>query len=114
MSAYMKLLDEAVAALEQEAKALRASGRRDEADLVRIRINIHRIAGTIYQVCLRSSQGEALREAFLKKLDALPENWRAARELALAHDDQCRVVIEDIKLDTLAGLRARYLETEGL
>ena len=112
MSAFLSWLDDACAALEQEAKALKDAGRADEANLVRIRINIHQIAGTIYKVCQRTAPGAAFREAYLAKLDALPANWISARELAAQHDDQCRVVIEDIKLDTLRMLRIRYLETE--
>lgn len=112
MSAFLTWLDDACAALEQEADALKASGRGDEANLVRIRINIHQIAGTIYRVCQRTAPGAAFRGAYLAKLDALPESWIAARALAAQHDDQCRVVIEDVKLDTLRMLRIRYLETE--
>lgn len=112
MSAFLIWLDHACAKLEQEAKALRDSGRKDEADLVRIRINIHQIARTLYTVCQRTAPGAAFRAAYLSKLDALPANWESARDLAAQHGDQCRVVIEDIKLDTLKMLRIRYLETE--
>lgn len=112
MSPFLLWLNQACAALEQESKALKASGRGDEADLVRIRINIHQIARTLYTVCQRISPGEGFRAAYLAKLDALPPSWEASRALAAQHDDQCRVVIEDVKLDTLKMLRIRYLETE--
>ncbi|MBP3656228.1 MAG: hypothetical protein J6K32_05965 [Clostridia bacterium] len=112
MSAFLSWLDGAVAALEAQARELRASGCKDESDLVRIRINIHQIARTLYLVCRRSGYGSDFRAAYLAKLDALIPPWTAARSLAVEHDDPCRVIIEDIKLDTLRMLRIRYLETE--
>lgn len=112
MSAFLIWLDKAAASLEQEAAALKAAGCADEANLVRIRINIHQIARTLYQVCQRTAPGAAFRAAYLAKLDALIPSWIAARDLAAQHDDQCRVVIEETKLETLRMLRIRYLETE--
>ena len=33
------------------------------------------------------------------KLEALPENWRAARDLAQAHGDMARAAVEEWKLE---------------
>ena len=110
MSAYLKELEAAAAQLAGEATALRASGREDEATLARIRINIHDICRTLYTVCARSAQGEALRALYLQKLDHLEKEWSAARARAQEHDDGCRAAIEDIKLETLAANRQAYLE----
>ena len=110
MSAYLKALEAAAAQLAGEAAALRASGREDEATLARIRINIHDICRTLYQVCARGAQGEALRALYLQKLDHLEQEWSAAKARAQEHDDGCRAAIEDIKLETLAANRQAYLE----
>ena len=49
----------------------------------------------------------------LSQLERVSQPWKQAREQALAHDDECRAIIETLKLDTLDQLRRLYLETEG-
>ena len=110
MSTYIEGLEAAAAQLAGEAAALRAEGRGDEATLARIRINIHDICRTLYQVCARSAQGEAFRTMYVQKLDHLEQEWSAARARAQEHDDGCRAAIEDIKLETLAANRRAFLE----
>ena len=110
MSDYIKGLEAAAAQLAQEAVSLKASGRGDEANLARIRINIHDICRTLFTVCSRTAQGEAFRTLYLQKLDHLEQEWSAARERALAHDDGCRAAIESIKLETLAENRRAFVK----
>ena len=110
MSTYIEGLEAAAAQLAGEAAALRAEGRGDEATLARIRINIHDICRTLYQVCARNAQGEAFRTMYLQKLDHLEQEWSAAKARAQEHDDGCRAAIEEIKLETLAANRQAFLE----
>ena len=110
MSTYLEELEAAAAQLAGEATSLRASGREDEATLARIRIYIHDICRTLYQVCARSAQGEDFRTMYLQKLDRLEQEWSAAKARAQEHDDGCRAAIEEIKLETLAANRRAFLE----
>lgn len=112
MSAYLRYLSEEAARLSREAARLRAEGREDEASFARIRVNIHGICRTLYEVCGRTAPGEGLRAAYLQKIDRLAGEWNAARARALEHDDRCKAAIEDIKLETLAKARVAYLEGE--
>ena len=110
MSTYLEELEAAAAKLAGEAASLKASGRDDEATLARIRINIHDICCTLYQVCARNAQGEAFRTMYLQKLDHLEQEWSAAKAHAQEHDDGCRAAIEEIKLETLAANRRAFME----
>ena len=42
---------------------------------------------------------QELEAAYRRKLEALPENWRAARDLAQAHGDMARAAVEEWKLE---------------
>lgn len=53
------------------------------------------------------------REDYLARLERVSQPWKQAREQALAHNDECRAIIEALKLETFDRLRALYLETEG-
>lgn len=49
----------------------------------------------------------------LSQLERVSQPWKQAREQALAHNDECRAIIETLKLETFDQLRKLYLETEG-
>ena len=109
MSAYIAYLDNAIAQLRTKAEDLKRSGCIDEAALCQIELNINDVCRTIYNVCEKLAQGDAFTALYLEKLDRLPGGWKASKEAALAHADDCKAVIEDIKLTTLARNRAQFL-----
>lgn len=109
MSAYIAYLDEAIAQLRTKAESLKQNGCADEAALCQIELNINDVCRTIYNVCTKLAQGDAFTALYLQKLDRLPGGWQASKEAALAHKDECKAVIEDIKLTTLARNRAKFL-----
>ena len=113
MSAYITYLDQAITSLRAQAAALKASGRDDEATLCQIEINIDDICRTIYGACKKLAEGEAFRALYLQKLDRLPQGWEQSRALAAAHRDDCKVVIEELKLRTLARNRIQFLKLDG-
>ena len=109
MSTYMDYLARRQTALRQEERALAAAQRKDEADLTKIRINVYGICQTVHTALEQALEPEAFPQKYLEKLDGLPGNWRAALEKAREHGDVERIVIETIKLETLAEIRAVYL-----
>ena len=110
MSAYLDYLNGETARLKDRAAALKAESREDEATLCRIETNIDEICATIYNVCMKLAKGDAFTALYLEKLDRLPGGWAESRQQAIAHGDDCKAVIEDIKLTTLARNRAKFLE----
>jgi hypothetical protein len=109
----MTYLQESVEKLEQEEKLLAASDRRDEANLVKIRTNVYGICKTYYNVVSKTKEGVAFKEEYLSKLSDLPKNWKVSYDKAKEHNDVEKIVIEEIKLQTLQEIIDRFMELEG-
>lgn len=94
-------------------EALTADLRPDEARFERIRENVYDIFRTVYISAgkVRSTAPE-IHLFFLQKLEEIPSNWAKALDLARHNGDQCRAVIEQLKLDTAAHIRSEYLSRQ--
>lgn len=111
MDSYIAYLTERIAALLAEAQSLAGSHREDEANLVKIRINILGVCKTVRETFVRLGKSDA---EYLSKLDELRESWHTAMEQAADHGDTEQQLIETLKLETLAQARAEFLKrTEG-
>lgn len=133
MDKFITYIEESIAKLQQEENMLISSDRKDEANLVKIRINIYGICRTILQVIAKEQSAGRLaqkkeleritgeqaaqepgtdrwKEAYLQKLDALPQNWKASYDKAKEHNDVEKLVIEEIKLETLQAIRCKFQE----
>ena len=108
MNAFLKELEQVAAELRQQANAFAADQRQDDADLTKIRANIYEICATIGKVMCKTRPEEAREAAFLKKLEELPQNWRVALEAAEAHGNTQRAAVEELKLEALADVLARF------
>ena len=105
MEGYLAYLDDRAAQLREVSAALAAEQRRDEADLVKVRINVYGICRTIFSVLDRA--------AYEKKLDELGDTWLAAKELADRHGDVKNAVIGAVKVETLEKIRGEYRKFGG-
>lgn len=97
---------------EKEQDLIREE-RKDEANLCKIKENIYDIFKTLYQVAWRETEknGEdkaKAEEMFLKKAEAVPENWKNAYEKAKEYQDVSKILIEETKLDTVEKIMAEY------
>ena len=108
MEAFVKELQAIAKELRQQAGSFAADRRQDEADLTKIRANIYDICSTIGNVvCKNTVEGER-ETAYLKKLEELPRNWHTALEMAKAHGNSQRVAVEELKLEALDDILARF------
>lgn len=110
MNKYISYLEKAISELQKEEGLLAATNRKDEANFIKIKINICDICKTIYNVSARSNQGEALKEEYIRQLTRLPENWKITLDKAREHGDVEKAVIEETKLDMLQEIRAKFEE----
>ena len=94
------------------ASELAAQGRGDEAAFEKVRANVYDIFRTVLEAALRIGDGDdgAARRFFLMKAEQIPSSWKAARERAALHDDEERLTVEGLKLDTAREIRARFDE----
>lgn len=110
MSKYIEYLDETVNELKKEEDELIKTSRKDEANFIKIKINICDICKTIYNVSAKTNSGVALKEEYIRQLTRLLENWKMSLDKAKEHGDTTKIVIEETKLEMLQILRAKFEE----
>lgn len=110
MKAYLDFLDHTAAQLQQEAQALQSSDRADEANFVKIRINVCGICKSVYEALQRVTPPEQFEQAYLAKLRQFETTWQTAYDKAKAHDDAEKLLIEQNKLKTLRKNKLQFLE----
>lgn len=110
MKEYLDYLDNAAAAYQQEARALRASCREDEANFARIRVNVCGICKTVYEALQRATPPPQFERVYLAKLAELERTWQAAYDRAAANYEAEKVIVEESKLKTLQKIKVQYLE----
>ena len=104
MDKFIEYIEESVNALEKEEKELAAGERKDEANLVKIRINIYGIARSFYDVVKNSAAPDSIAQEFRRRIEKPAQSWRASHEKAKEHNDVEKCVIEEIKLKTLEDI----------
>ena len=110
MEQFIAYINESIERTNQKEQELIAQDRKDEANLMKIKANIYGICKTFYEVVSKTNSGEALKEEYLKKLSILPQSWKASYEKAREHQDVEKVVIEEIKLETLEEVKTKFQE----
>lgn len=110
MNKFIEYIDQAVERLQREEKMLAATDRKDESNLVKIRINVYGICKSIYRVFAQSKLGDSLKSAYLDKLDSLAVGWQESKNKAQEFNAVDKMIIEDIKLQTLANVRLEFLK----
>ena len=94
--------------LSEEAKKLEENYRQDEANFVKIRINIYEVCKTVFNVFLKTKQKEDFFEEYLKKLDEFKKIWSDSKEKAEKFGDLKKIAIEEEKLCSLAEIREKF------
>lgn len=110
MNKYIAYLEKTIVELQKEETLLAATDRKDEANFIKIKMNICDICKTIYNVSARTNHGEALKEEYIRQLTRLPENWKITLDKAREHGDVQKIVIEETKLDMLQEIKAKFEE----
>ena len=110
MNKFIEYIDRSVEELQKEEKMLAATDRKDESNLVKIRINVYGICKSIYQVFAQSKAGNDLKNTYLGKVDGLAVGWQESKNKAQEFQVTDKVVIEEIKLQTVADIRLEFLK----
>ena len=113
METFVKYIDEKVVQFQSEEQNLIASDRKDEANFIRIRMNICDVCKTIYNVWVKRLAGDELKEEYIRQLTRLAETWKISYDKAKEHNDIQKLVIEEAKLDVLKEIKEKFLELEG-
>lgn len=99
-----------IAACEKRREKLLADERSDESDFEKIKANIYDIFRTVFNVALKTNDGDtdAARRFFLLKAEEIPANWKTAYDRAKQHDDAHKMQIESLKLETMQDIRTAF------
>lgn len=104
--------DAQIAACAQSHRELLADGRGDEAVFEKVKSNIYDIFRTVLSVGTKTcaNDPDALKSFFFLRLERIPADWVAAHEKAAAHGDTQKMHLEQLKLDTVAQIKEKFLE----
>ena len=112
MEKMNRYLEEKIAGCEQLDKELSADGRGDEAVFEKVRANIYDAMRTWLTVAVRIGNGnaDAAKDFFIQRVEQIPAAWAAAYDKAKEHDDTVRMQTEQVKLDVVREVRAKFDE----
>ena len=112
MEKMNRYFEERIAGCEQKDKELSADGRGDEAVFEKVRANIYDAMRTWLTVAVRIGNGnaDAAKDFFIQRVEQIPAAWAAAYDKAREHDDTVRMQTEQVKLDVVREVRAKFDE----
>lgn len=109
MSEFLTYLENRISETTQEEKRLIDSGRKDEANLEKIKNNVYGICKTIYEVAQKQTQEEKEAASFFtKKLEHLETTWRESYEKAKEFSDTEKILVEETKLAVLGEAKQQF------
>lgn len=108
---FLKYLDISIKTSQDMTQELIKDSRKDEADHEKVKTNVYQIFKTVFQVITRQKALELdnIKKLFLEKLETIPANWKISLESAKKFQDYEKILIEEIKLQTLEEIRNTFL-----
>ena len=93
------------AACRARENALTAEGRADEAVFEKIRGNVLSLSEAVLKAAAQQADPAGF---FRQRMQQIPAAWAQAREKALAHGDENRAYLEQIKLSMAEDIRRAF------
>lgn len=93
------------AACKARENALTAEGRADEAVFEKIRGNVLSLSEAVLKAAAQQADPAGF---FRQRMAQIPAAWAQAKEKALAHGDENRAYLEQIKLDMAEDVRRAF------
>lgn len=102
MQAYFRRTQ---AACKAKENALTAEGRADEAVFEKIRGNVLSLSEAVLKTAMQQADPARF---FRQRMAQIPAAWAQSREKALAHGDENRAYLEQIKLSMAEDIRRAF------
>ena len=102
MESLHTFLTDRARACKENAAALTADDRSDEAVFEKIRANVYEIFASVGNAAQKTPDPEAF---FRARLADIPASWEAALERARSHGDEARAHTETVKLEVVRAIR---------
>ncbi len=112
---FEQYFEEQIEACEWRGKLLIADDRMDEGNFERIKANVYEIFRTILSAADRVCGEDVLakKRFFLEKAEQIPASWRTSYEMARQHEDDEKMHLESIKLDTVREIKDMCMRLWG-
>ena len=104
METFINALKEQQALLTRQAGEKRAQNKGDEAVFCTVKANVYEICATVCSVWVKKGDIDACGAVFAR----FKEEWGAALEAAKRQNNAKKTCIEEIKLEALADVAARF------
>lgn len=109
---FITYLDERTRAVQENITRLTKDQRKDEADFEKIRANIFQMFKTIFLASARISPAEEEQIRFFdNKMTSIAETWKEALAKAAKHQDERRILQEQVKLEVMDEIRNFFDKT---
>lgn len=110
---WNEYLNKEIQNTKKEEQELLLEDRKDESDHRKVKTNIYEVFQTVFSALEKNMPPEALVTSYLKKMESIPAGWRQSLEKAKTHDDVEKILIEEIKLDTINEMQQKFKEIWG-
>ena len=104
-------LDERKEATLSEAAALTKDERIDEGNSLKAKANIYDICKAVCGAAVKQSKGMPDADMLVAAFKRITDQWRTALDLAKAHNDSRKIMIEEAKLSAADEITDRIRET---
>ena len=104
MESLHTFLTDRARACKENASALTADDRCDEAVFEKIRANVYEIFASVLTAAQRTADPASF---FRARLEDIPASWETALEKARSHGDEKRAHTETVKLDVVRAIREK-------
>ena len=109
--AFTCFLDKRTADIQKTIVQLNEDHRTDEANFEKIRANIFQVIKTVFLVFRKTPGSEQeLRALMDGRLALFEETWNSSLARAREHNDEKRVLQEEVKLEALTEIRRKFDE----
>ncbi len=109
---FLEYLDLSINASQNITVKLINDNRNDEANHEKVKTNVYQIFKTVFQTITKQKtlEQEDIKKLFLEKTETIPANWKTSLESAKTFQDVEKILIEEIKLQTLEEIRNTFLK----
>lgn len=110
MKEYTDYLEKKAEELKSQVKELNNSDRKDEANLLKVQINVYNVCKTVFDVFKNIKSPEALKNDYIVKLDEMCSTWNTNLIKARNFDDIATATVEELKIQAINDAKNKFKE----
>lgn len=108
MDLFTEFLEEQLEIYRRQEQELVANECKDDANFIKIKVNVCGICKTLYQVACKKEEDALIRSEYMRLLNKLVTEWKASYEKAKEYGDMKKIVAEEMKLEVIEEIKERF------